>query len=251
MTDEPNPMRRAQAGMRTPLPKRFYKQVKIGEGDGGFAILLDGKPAKTPARHPLALPNFALAAKVAEEWSGQDKHLDPATMPLTRLAYVAIDRVSDKPDAVIDEIVKYAGNDLVFYRAAEPEGLVAMQNEKWNPVVDWASETFGARFILAEGIVHMPQAEPALLAVRHSAEKLSRPFALAATASATNIAGSALIALALAQGALSANDAWNAAHVDEYWNIGQWGEDREAQQRLAVRHAEFSAAAVMLALVGG
>jgi chaperone required for assembly of F1-ATPase len=137
----------------------------------------------------------------------------------------------------------------VFYRAGEPEGLVALQNERWNPVLDWAASKLNARFALAEGIVHVRQPDQSLAAVREAAEKLSRPFALGAAASATNIGGSALIALALANGALSGDEAWNAAHVDEQWSISQWGEDDEAQRRLAARHAEFSAAATMLSLL--
>lgn len=249
MSDDNNPMRRAQAAMRVPLPKRFYKEVTIGEAVEGFAVLLDGKAVKTPASNALTLPNFALAGRVAEEWSGQGERIDPLMMPMTRLAYVAIDAVAPQPDPVIDEIVKYTGTDLLFYRAGEPEGLVAAQNEKWNPVLDWAEEAFGARFNLAEGIVHVAQPDDAVAAVRAAAKALRRPFALAAAASATNLGGSALIALALAYGALDASTAWRAAHVDEDWNIRQWGEDGEAAMRRAKRHAEFDAAAAMLALI--
>ncbi len=249
MSDEENPMRRAQAAMRAPLPKRFYKEASAGERDGAFAVLLDGKPAKTPARNTLALPNAALADAVALEWNAIEKEIDPASLPLTRLANLAIDAIAQAPQPVIDEIVQYAGSDLIFYRADAPEGLVALQNERWNPVLDWAASHLNARFLLAEGIMHVRQPDEALAAVRDAAGKLSKPFALAAATSATNIGGSALIALALANGAMSGDEAWNAAHVDEQWNISQWGEDEEAQRRLAARHAEFSAAAKMLTLL--
>lgn len=249
MSEENNPMRRAQAAMRAPLPKRFYKEATAGEADGTFAVLLDGKSAKTPARKTLALPNKALALAVAAEWNAIEGEIDPAKLPLTRLANLAIDAIAAAPQPVIDEIVQYAASDLVFYRAGEPEGLVALQNERWNPVLDWAASKLNARFALAEGIVHVRQPDQSLAAVREAAEKLSRPFALGAAASATNIGGSALIALALANGALSGDEAWNAAHVDEQWSISQWGEDDEAQRRLAARHAEFSAAATMLSLL--
>ncbi|MBK8008213.1 MAG: ATPase [Rhizobiales bacterium] len=242
-------MRRAQAAMRAPLPKRFYKEATAGEADGTFAVLLDGKSAKTPARKTLALPNKALALAVAAEWNAIEGEIDPAKLPLTRLANLAIDAIAAAPQPVIDEIVQYSASDLVFYRAGEPEGLVALQNERWNPVLDWAASKLNARFALAEGIVHVRQPDQSLAAVREAAEKLSRPFALGAAASATNIGGSALIALALANGALSGDEAWNAAHVDEQWSISQWGEDDEAQRRLAARHAEFSAAATMLSLL--
>lgn len=249
MSEDENPMRRAQAAMRASLPKRFYKQASVGEAGGTFSVLLDGKSAKTPARNTLALPNEALAQAVAAEWNAIENEIDPVRLPLTRLANLAIDAVANAPQPVIDEIVQYAGSDLVFYRADGPEGLVALQNERWNPVLDWAAAQLGARFLLAEGVMHVRQPDDALAGVRDAAEHLSKPFALTATASATNIGGSALIALALANGALSGDEAWNAAHVDEQWNISQWGEDDEAQRRFAARHAEFTAAAKMLALL--
>jgi chaperone required for assembly of F1-ATPase len=249
MSEDENPMRRAQAAMRTPLPKRFYKNAASGLTTEGFAVLLDGKPAKTPARNTLALPNAALAAAVAAEWNAVEGNIDPVRLPLTRLANLAIDAIASAPQPVIDEIVQYAGSDLVFYRADAPPGLVALQNERWNPILDWAAAKLNARFSLAEGIVHVSQSEDALAAVREAADKLSKPFALAATASATNIGGSALIALALADGAISGSEAWNAAHVDEQWSISQWGEDDEAQRRLTARHTEFTAAARMLTLL--
>jgi chaperone required for assembly of F1-ATPase len=249
MSEDDNPMKRAQAAMRAALPKRFYKEATFGESGEGFAILLDGRPAKTPVRNALVLPNAALAAAVAAEWNAIEDLIDPSRLPLTRLANLAIDAVAAAPQPVIGEIVQYAGSDLVFYRAGSPEGLVALQNERWNPVLDWAAADLGARFTLAEGVMHVRQPEESLAAVREAAERLAKPFALTATASATNIGGSALIALALARGALSGDDAWNAAHVDEQWNISQWGEDAEAQRRFAARHAEFSAAAEMLKLL--
>lgn len=249
MSDDENPMRRAQAAMRAPLPKRFYKEANVGETGGAYAVLLDGKGAKTPARNTLALPNEALARATAAEWNAIEGEIDPVLLPLTRLANLAIDAIAKAPQPVIDEIVQYAGSDLVFYRADGPPGLVALQNERWNPVLDWTAAYLGARFMLSEGVMHVRQPDEALAAVRDAAEKLSKPFALAATASATNIGGSALIALALANGALTSDEAWNAAHVDEQWNVSQWGEDDEAQRRLAARHAEFSAAARMLALL--
>jgi chaperone required for assembly of F1-ATPase len=250
MSEDENPMRRAQAAMRAPLPKRFFRTVSTEARDEGHALLLDGRPTRTPARKRLALPNAALAEAVADEWRALDDLIDPARMPLTRLANLAIDAVAAAPDPVIDEMVQYAGTDLLFYRAGEPEGLVAAQNERWNPVIAAMEERLGVRFRLAEGIRHVAQDDAALGAIRGMAEALPRPFGLAAAASATNLSGSALLALALAERMLGGDDAWNAAHVDEQWNIGQWGEDAEAQARLAARHAEFTAAATMLRLVG-
>jgi chaperone required for assembly of F1-ATPase len=244
-----NPMKAAQRAMRPPVLKRFYKQATVGEMDGGFALLLDGKIAKTPAKKRLVLPTRALAEAVAVEWGAQESEIDPAKMPLTRLANIAIDRVEEEAASIREEIVRYASSDHVLYRAGEPEGLVALQTTHWDPILEWARSALGARFILAEGVNFVAQPEAALAAVRAEAGKWPVPFALAALASLTSLAGSALIALALARGRLSAVDAWNAAHVDEDWNVRQWGEDDEAASRRAQRFSEFEAAAKMLALL--
>lgn len=244
-----NPMKAAQRAMRPPVLKRFYKQATVGETDGGFALLLDGKTAKTPAKKQLALPVRALAEAIAAEWEAQGSEIDPAKMPLTRLVNLAIDRVEKEAASIREEIVRYASSDHVLYRAGEPEGLVALQTAHWDPILEWARSALGARFILAEGVNFVAQPEAALAAVRAEAGKWPVPFALAALASLTSLAGSALIALALARGRLGAVDAWNAAHVDEDWNVRQWGEDDEAASRRAQRFSEFEAAAKMLALL--
>lgn len=244
-----NPMEAARRGARPARIKRFYKQASAGEREGGFAILLDGKPARTPAKHPLALPSRALAEAVASEWAGQGEHIDPATMPLTRLAHAAIDGVAGGAEAVAAEIVSYAGSDLLLYRATEPEDLVAAQAKHWDPVLAWAGEVLGARFTLAEGVKHVAQPEAAIHAIRAEIARYESPFKLAALMSLTNISGSALLALALARGRLSADAAWAAAHVDEDWNVQRWGEDAEAMARRVARRLEFEAAARMLALL--
>lgn len=243
------PMQRAQRAMRPALPKRFYQEASVAARDGAFAVLLDGKPVKTPARHTLMLPVRALAEAAAAEWAGQGETLDPGTMPLSRLANVALDCVAGEAEAVAAEIAKYAGSDLVCYRASGPAGLVAAQGAAWDPVLFWAREDFGARLVCTEGVRFVAQPEEALAAVRAEIGRTARPFGLAALASATVLTGSALLALTLARGRLSADAAWNAAHVDEDWNISQWGEDAEAAQRRAARRGEFDAAAMVLALL--
>jgi chaperone required for assembly of F1-ATPase len=244
-----NPMKAAQRAMRPPVLKRFYKEAAAEETDGGFALLLDGKTAKTPAQKRLVLPTRALAEAIAAEWAAQESEIDPAKMPLTRLANLAIDRVTEEAAALREEIVRYASSDHVLYRAGEPEGLVTLQAAHWDPILEWARSALGARFILAGGVNFVAQPEAALAAVRAEAEKWPVPFALAALASLTSLAGSALIALALACGRLTAVDAWNAAHVDEDWNTRQWGEDAEAVSRRTQRFSEFEAAAKMLTLI--
>lgn len=248
MPDKPGPMQAAQRAMRPPLPKRFYKTVSIAEENGSFAVLLDGKTMKTPAKRSFALPVRALAESVAREWEQQENEIDPGTVPMTRLANLAIDRVAEKAAETAEEVKRYAASDLVFYRADEPEGLVAQQAKHWDPVLRWAKETLGANFILASGVNHVAQPNTALAAVGQEVDRFKSPFALAALASVTQLTGSALIALVLAHGKLTPVAAWNAAHVDEDWSARTWGEDAEAAARRAQRLAEFEAAAKMLSL---
>ena len=249
LADADGPMQRAQRGMRPALPKRFYKEARAVERGGTFVLELDGKPARTPARNPLAVPQRELGGLLAAEWNALGEIIDPAQMPLTRLVNVAIDRVAGEGDAIAADIANYAGSDLVCYRVGEPVGLAAAQAAAWDPVLDWARDTLGARFLLSEGIRHIEQPEASLAAVRVEIGKVERPFARAALATATALTGSALIALMLARGALTPDGAWHAAHVDEDWNISQWREDADAMRRRAARRAEFDVAAKVLALV--
>ena len=165
-------------------------------------------------------------------------------MPLTRLANTIIDGVADAASAVTAEVERYLGCDLVCYRAGGPAGLVTRQSKAWDPVIAWARETLGARFLLAEGIVFVRQPAEALAAA--SAAIPRDPWRLGALNAITTLTGSALIALALAGGALSVDEAWTAAHVDEDWNMDFWGRDELALERRAFRLAEMGAAATVL-----
>ena len=187
---------------RVDLRKRFYEKTSVDESDGAFRVLLDGKPVKTPARRNLAAPSRALAQNIADEWDAQKDVIDPGKMPLTRLANSIIDGVVDAPGPVAEEIEKYLGSDLLFYRADGPEGLTKAQETHWDPVVAWARDDLGARFILAEGVVFAPQPEEAIKAARAAIP--GNPWALGAVHSVTTLTGSALLALALAAGRLDA-----------------------------------------------
>ena len=245
-----NPMKAAQRAMRPPLPKRFYETAAVEERDGAHHLLLDGRAARTPARNPLAVPTRALAEALAAEWQGQGAEIDPAAMPLTRIVNSAIDGVARERAAVIADMAKYAGSDLVCYRAGEPETLVAEQARAWDPVLAWAREELGARFVLSEGVMHVAQPEAAVAAVRARLETVGSPLRLAALHVMTTITGSVLIALAQAAGVLEAGQAFAAAHVDERHQESRWGEDEEALRRRAAREAEFLAAARVYALAG-
>jgi len=229
---------------RTPRRKRFYGKAEAAEGAGGFALLLDGKPVRTPSGRPLVAPTREIADAMAVEWNAQKEFIDPLAMPLTRLANSVVDAVVDRVEAVAEDVAKYLDSDLLFYRAGHPEALVAREAAAWDPVLFWAKDAFGAHFILGEGIVHVRQPETAITAVR--AALPADPWSIAALHVVTTLTGSALLALALQRGRLDPDQVWAAAHVDEDWNIGQWGVDEEVAARRAARLVDFQAAARVL-----
>ena len=247
MNDTIDPIRKAQAAMQQPRPKRFYENAAVEARDGAFAVVLDGRPARTPAKKLLAVPTRALAQALADEWQAQEAVLDPRAMPLTRIVNSGLDGVVGNEAAVIDDMTRYAGSDLVCYRAGEPEGLVAAQGAAWDPILAWAREDLGARFVLGEGVMHVTQPDAAIAAVRARIEA-HPPLALAGLHVMTTLTGSVLLALATAAGRIGVDDAWAAAHVDERHQERLWGEDEEALQRRAQREAEFRAAAQVVAL---
>ena len=248
---ERDPLRAAQKDQRRALPKRFYAQVEVAARDGGFAVLLDGKPMRTPAGAAFALPSVAAAELVAAEWRAQGECIDPATMPVTRLANSALDGVARDVRAVADDIVKYLGSDLVCYRAGEPASLVAAQAALWDPALDFARHTFGARFALGEGVMFVDQPAHAVAAAARGVEShVGAPdaaFRLAALHSMTTLTGSVLIALAHVGGAFDLRQAWDAAHVDEDHQMRLWGLDAEALARRARRFEDMRAASALFA----
>ncbi len=239
-----DPTEAARRAMRPQLRRRFYGRAEVAEGEGGFGVLLDGRPVKTPARRVLAAPSRALAAALAAEWEAQRDVVDPAKMPLTRLANSILDGVADVPAAVAAEAEKYLASDLVCYRAAGPEGLVARQAGAWDPIIAWAREALGARVVLAQGMVFVAQPDAALTAAGAALPR--DPWRLGAFHAVTTLTGSALIALAVLNGRLTVEEAWQAAHVDEDWNMDFWGRDELALERRAARFAEMQAACLVL-----
>ena len=226
--------------------KRFYKQVTTrDEGGGQSSLLLDGKPVRTPGKALFVLPSHALADAIAEEWRGQGTRIDPATMPLTKIANSVIDGVAGREVAVVDDILSYADSDLLCYRAEGPKGLVALQTKHWDPIVAWAKRDLGAPMRLAEGVIHIGQSQASLDALKQRLINFDR-WSLGPLHVMTGLAGSALLALAVALQRLPPEEAWSAAHVDEDWQINQWGEDEEARHRRGRRWRDFAAAARML-----
>lgn len=239
----PDPIALARRDQQASLPKRFYAQASVGERDGRAILLLDGRPAMTPKRRPLAHASAQTMASVAAEWQAQVERIDPSTMPATRLLNVAIDAVAETMTPVADDIAKYAGSDLVCYRAEGPESLVAAESAVWDPVLVYARETLGARFVLAGGIVFVPQPAEAVEAVRRRLAAIADPLTLAATHAMTTLTGSALIALAVLDGALTPQAGWAAAHVGEDWQMALWGADAEALARREKRWRDMRVAA--------
>jgi chaperone required for assembly of F1-ATPase len=234
--------------MRQPLSKRFYKQVTAEPRDGAFAVLLDGRPVRTPKKAFLQVATLPLAEAMAVEWAAQEAEINPARMPLTRLVNTAIDGVTSCELQVAAEIVQYAGTDLLCYRAAGPTALVDRQAKAWDPVIAWAEHWIGGRFILTEGVLHVTQPHATL--EKFAAKVAGRnAFQLVALHVMTTLTGSALLALAHAEGFLTVDAAWAAAHIDEDYQIEKWGTDFEAEHRRAVRWRDMEAASRLLAML--
>jgi chaperone required for assembly of F1-ATPase len=252
MTD-PRPMRPPRQPQ--PLRKRVYKTVTVGKsapGDGGdgapHRVLLDGKALRTPAGTPLAVPTRALAEAIAGEWHAQGEHVDPQTMPLTKLANSAIDGVRGREAEIGADVLKFVASDLLCYRAEEPAALVERQSRAWDPILQWSREVLGADLAVAKGVMPVRQGEDAGLAAARAMARYGA-FELAALHVMTALMGSAVLALALAHGRLDAEAAWSAAHVDEDWQISRWGADAEAMARRERRWIEMQAASRLLELL--
>ena len=251
MLSDPDPVRRAQIQMHKPLPKRFYKDVTVGKTDAGFELLLDGKPVKTPAKAKIVVAAEATAKLLAHEWDAQKEVINPVLMPVTRLANTAIDGIASDLDAVHEDILRFAGTDFLCYRAEGPTELVDLQSEKWDPVMTWAAKDVGARFILASGVIHQEQPKAAIEAFHKRLAIHKDPLKLACLHTITTLTGSAILALAFAEKHLTVEDVWMLAHVDEDWQISQWGSDLEAEDRRAKRWVDMQAAAAVFESFNG
>ena len=225
--------------------KRFYKDVSVA---AGHAVLLDGKPIKTPAKAALAAPTRALAEAIAQEWREQAADIKPAAMLLTKLANTAIDRAEPLREDVLRELSEYAASDLLCYRAAEPIELRGRQQAGWDPLLDWACETFGARLTTTHGVGHIEQDATAVAALERHLRAQDR-WRLTALHSATMLTGSLILALAMAQGRLSATQAFELSTIDEAFQMEKWGRDMEDEVRANRLHAELTSAALFLSLL--
>ena len=237
--------------MARPLPKRFYTVAAAAStSHKRWRLELDGRPARTPAKREFAHPLEAVIQAIAEEWGAQGAVIDPASMPLTRLVNSAIDGVAGREGEVAADIARYATSDLVCYRADRPAELVARQSALWDPVHAWARSRHGLVLTRQTGL--MPVQQPPSVTDRMLAALVGADaFRLAALHVMTTLTGSAILSLAIADKQLTAHAAWEAAHVDEDWQITQWGEDAEAQARRQARWRDMAAADRLLALLDG
>ena len=240
-----DPQELARRDMRKKLPKRFYKEARAKLVDGAYVLTLDGKPARTPAGQSLAVASKIVAEALAAEWDAQTEFIEPGSMPLTRIINSAVDGVAKEVEAVRAEIVKYAGSDLMCYRADSPSNLVAEQAAAWDPVLGWVKLHLGARFVLAEGVMFVEQPAESIAAIADHVAQAEAPLRLAALHVMTTLMGSTLLALAVAHQHLSPKEAWDAAHLDEDFQARNWGMDADAMARRERRWVDMQAAALI------
>ncbi|HVM22134.1 MAG TPA: ATP12 family protein [Sphingomicrobium sp.] len=228
--------------------KRFWTAVSVEAEEPGWGIRLDGRPLRTPARAPLVVPTRVLAEAIEEEWAAVADTVDPRAMPMTGIADAAIDRVAPDRHSFSANLGLYAEADLACYRAEAPRKLVALQEERWDPLLGWARRRFDVDFATTCGVMHVPQAKATVERLAHALAALD-PFRLAAMSPLVTIGGSLLAALALLERAVSAEQAWAAVSLDDQWQLDQWGRDAEAEAALENRRRDFLAAARFLELL--
>jgi len=230
------------------LPRRFYSHVNVVKSANGYSVELDGRSIKTPAKNLLEVESETIAAAIAADWERQEEFIDLEAMYTTKVANTAIDRIAPNPEDVIAEITDYAGSDLLCYRALEPDDLVKRQNDSWDPVLNWFDKTHGVRLMSIGGVMHQPQPVDALEKLAANLRQRS-VLMLAAMHNLTTLTGSAVLAFAVGDGHLDAHKAWDCAHVDEDWQIEQWGHDEDAAAHRARRWLEMEKTTTLLSLL--
>jgi chaperone required for assembly of F1-ATPase len=228
--------------------RRFWQEVGVEPAEGGWAIRLDGRPVRTPARAELVVPSESLAEAIAEEWRGAEGEIDPRAMPLTGLANAAIDRVAPQRLAFAGGLARYAEADLACYRAEWPPELVQRQGEAWDSLLAWARRRYDVDFCTTSGLIHVPQPQATIERLAHAVSALDA-FRLAGLSPLVTIGGSLVAALAVIERAIAPDEAWGAVSIDDRWQLEQWGSDAEAETSLAYRRCDFAVAARFLELL--
>ncbi len=222
--------------------KRFWDVASIVSADDGFTVHLDSRPLRTPGKSALIVPTQAMAAGIAAEWDAQTGKIDPNTMPITRAANSAIEKVAPQKDAVVAELAGYGKSDLICYRATGPDALIAQQAEAWDPWLAWAANALDAPLVTTQGVMPVLQPEASVARLRTEVANLDH-FQLAGFHDLVAISGSLVLSLAVTSGKLAASEAWKLSRVDELWQIAQWGEDEEATAHAALKEEGFLNAA--------
>ena len=219
-------------------PKRFWQTAEVVADADGFAIALDGRSVKTPAKALLSVPTRKMADAIAAEWDAQQDKVDPNTMPFTRSANAAIDKVTVQHAEVADMLAAYGDSDLLCYRAETPAALVARQAAAWDPLLDWAEDTLGARLTPRGGVMHVAQDPVALQILSDKTHALSA-FQLAAFHDLVSLSGSLILGFATALNKVDAQDVWDLSRLDEIWQEEQWGIDADAQTQMRIKRDAF------------
>ncbi|MEJ7932812.1 ATP12 family protein [Sphingobium sp. AN558] len=227
--------------------RRFYTEVAVIPGEGGFEIRLDGRPVRTPARALLALPNMVLAEAVAGEWREQNEVIDPASMPFTGLANAAIDHVAPNSASFAADVARYGESDLLCYRADGPQELVERQAAAWDPLLEWARARYDIVFRVTQGVLPVPQPQETLDRLAHVVAALDA-FTLAGLSTVVALTGSLVAGLALLEGGHAPDAIWAAAEIDEVWQVERWGEDAQASARAARRARDFATSCAFCAM---
>lgn len=228
--------------------KRFWTLTGISAVKDGYGVRLDGRPIRTPAKVPLILPTRALAEAIAREWDAQEDVIDPNSMPLTRAANSAIDKVTPQYDSVAGIVSAYGDSDLLCYRAEAPEALQQRQAAAWDPLLRWANDTYDAPLTVTGGVMHVGQAKDSLARLDAAVRAFS-PWELTALHDLVALSGSLVIGLAAAAGAVPAPELWEHSRIDEDWQQEQWGVDEEAAEQAQLRQQGFLQAMHFLELV--
>lgn len=228
--------------------KRFWKAASVEEAEAGYTVTLDGRAVKTPAKRPLHVPTRAMAHAIAQEWDAQHEIINPNTMPVTKTANAAIDKVAVQHAEVAEMLAAYGDSDLLCYRADAPEELVARQAEQWDPMLDWAAETLGARLLTRTGVMHLPQ-DPAALEVLSRRTHALNPFELAAFHDLVSLSGSLVLGFAASMDARPADTLWDLSRLDEQWQEEMWGEDEDATALAQIKCEAFLHAKRMFDLI--
>ena len=229
-------------------PKRFWKEATVVEAEGGFTVLLDGRAVKTPAKAPLVVPTRAMAEAIAAEWQAQEKEVDPRTMPVTRSANAAIDKVTPQKAEVCQMLADYGGHDLLCYRAIGPQELVQRQAAAWDPILSWCDQQLAAPLASGQGVMHVEQPAQSLAKLADEIERLDS-FEVAALHDLVTISGSLVLALAVLHRHLSSQTAWAHSRIDEEFQIEQWGHDEEAAAAALAKEQAFVNAALILEML--